>query len=145
MLESKFSKDYVSVAIREIAASYGEEAVISKHCDLFTKGIPDLTASFKGQTFWIESKVLRKGDKNLGEEIRARKQQLQHLKMTNLWHATEGKAVYIVRDEREPEVVCYWVEPTNLQARHGYRRFKHIRETLTTWLHSRLTTRSVIE
>lgn len=136
MLESRFSKDYVSVAIREIAlATYHERAEISKHCDMFTKGVPDLTASFFSRTFWIESKVLHRGDQALREEIRARKQQLQHLKMTNLYHATRGKATYLVRDERGPDVLIYWVDPTNLTHRNGFFHTTDPRRTLEEWFH----------
>lgn len=35
---------------------------VLKHCDRFTKGIPDLTVSHKIRTAWVEVKVMKSGE-----------------------------------------------------------------------------------
>lgn len=125
MLEKDFTKKHVTPAIRMTAG--GAPVIAIKHCDLFTKGIPDLTASFWGQTFWIESKVLR-GTKDLAEEIAARKQQLQHLTLIDLARVTHDRACYVVRDERTKTV--YWCNPLNLDIKMDVRVYKQIQQTL---------------
>lgn len=114
MLERAFTASHVVPALN---LAFSDQCEIIKHCDTFTKGVPDLTVTGGEATFWIEAKVLRKGDKDLAEEIVARKQQLQHRCLTRLYRFGRHRAVYLVRDERD--MTIYWCDPTNLTVRNA--------------------------
>ena len=71
--------------------------VLFKHADLCTKGIPDVSLTYSGQTLWLELKVLRRDAKKLCPVQLNRKEfsRLQLLIMTRL--DLKRNALYIVR------------------------------------------------
>lgn len=53
MIETQFTSKLVK-ALRE---GLGPDAIIFKHADGFTAGIPDITVTYRGYTMWIEAKL----------------------------------------------------------------------------------------
>jgi hypothetical protein len=82
-------------------------AVVFKHADRSTTGIPDWTMSLYGSTFWIEDKYLRTGDK-LHDIVPVQQLSTCH----QLHSATEGKCWVFVY-EQNPKQLTIWV-PRNL-------------------------------
>lgn len=62
-------------------------AVVLKHTDQFTSGVPDLSVTWGGATTWIEVKVVRRGHGILGRGA-------QTLTMQQMERA--GSALYVV-------------------------------------------------
>lgn len=71
-------------------------AVVIRHEDIRTAGIPDLSVTWRGNTWWVEVKYAN-------PTIHQREQ--QHLTMTRL--AAHGKAVYVVYYAGDKQVRVY--------------------------------------
>lgn len=78
-------------------------AVIFKHADRSTTGIPDWTLSAYGDTFWIEDKYLRKGEK-LRDIVPS-----QQLLTCHQVHTTTNGKCWVFVYEQDPQQLTIWV------------------------------------
>lgn len=94
MTEAKFTKRLITEIKKEMPG-----AVVFKHADKFTVGVPDMSVSWGGVTTWWEIKVFKNaGDKTI-EQLMVKSNKLwmrQALVLSSLYMATEGLAGYIV-------------------------------------------------
>jgi hypothetical protein len=70
-------------------------AVVLKHCDRFTTGIPDLSVSFKGNTFWFECKYEDMGKATDMYVYRVLENKVQNETMRRLYRET-NKAWFLI-------------------------------------------------
>lgn len=64
------------------------ESVVVKHCDTYTRGLPDISWTFYGGTTWVEVKKIDKGKKEFAETGQ------QRIMTTRM--ARFGSCVYVV-------------------------------------------------
>jgi len=62
-LETATSRELVS-RLKKLMPS----GVVFKHCDMLTKGIPDISVSYKGRTIWSEAKYIDDVTRISGDE-----------------------------------------------------------------------------
>lgn len=90
MIESKLTK----ALLKEIRARM-PYAVVFKHTEQVTSGVPDISVTYRGRTMWVEVKRVLRGFRDTG---------LQALTMKQL--AAVGLAYYVVYDlERDKTFV----------------------------------------
>lgn len=79
-------------------------AVVIKHCDRMTSGVPDFSVTMNGRTSWWETKYACPSFKSQG---------IQELTLLRL--ATAGYARYIVWEEKKGIRQTLIVHPRNIQ------------------------------
>lgn len=77
-------------------------AVVFKHAETLTSGIPDISVSILGGTSWVEVKYLRKGQK-LKDIVKT----LQVITCNSLATVCDGRC-WIVVYEEQPEQLTIW-------------------------------------
>lgn len=85
-------KQFVSRVVFTIKAHW-PDAVVFKHNDASTAGIPDVSVTLRGRTYWIECKKLNDRELLL-DVVERRRQALQHHILKKL--AWAGFAGYLV-------------------------------------------------
>lgn len=78
------------------------QAVVFKHADQFTAGVPDISFTFHGRTTWLELKHAKPSVQDTG---------LQAANMLRL--ANAGQAYYVIFDQQMDQT--FIVEPQNLK------------------------------
>lgn len=92
-----------TVRAMETAEKRFPNAVVFKHADRSTTGVPDWSLSAYGDTFWIEDKYLRKGIK-LRDIVPTQQLTICH----QLHTVTNGKCWVFVY-EQDPQQLTIWV------------------------------------
>jgi hypothetical protein len=105
MNESTFK----SALVKELRATCN--AVVLRHEDQFTHGIPDISVTLKGTTSWYEAKYVR-------EKKRVYSRGIQRMTMEKL--NEQGVARYILWVEEEGKKFTFIVEPTDLDHPEKY-------------------------
>lgn len=82
-------------------------AVVFKHTDAMTAGVPDISITYNGITLWLEGKVSRGGGKPEGTGV-------QLLTMQRLFN--HGRAAYVVWWQRDSERRTYILTPRQFGA-----------------------------
>lgn len=96
----KLERQYVRELIKVLAADL-EGAVVLKHSDQVTSGIPDVSVTWSGLTFWIEVKR--------GSAIKARGIQV----LTAMRLAKQGHCFFVLYDEDN----TYIIKPQQIKTR----------------------------
>ena len=79
--------------IQHLTVALGRRAVILKHNDRVTAGVPDISVTCGGRTTWLEVKLLRDWDEPLG----ALKKKFNALQLATMRLLAEnGRALYVV-------------------------------------------------
>lgn len=84
---------------------------IFKHSDRFTRGVPDISISWLGGTYWLEDKFRRKGQTL--KQIMQKRDQL--VSCHELSTSTSGRCWYVIYDEY-PKRTTIWIP--RVLARH---------------------------
>jgi hypothetical protein len=85
-------------------------AEVIKHADRFTKGVPDVTSSWMGATYWLEDKWLQ-----AGQHYKDIIDVAQMMRCHSLATTTNGKCWYVVFEE-SPNRTSIWTPVTLARA-----------------------------
>lgn len=82
-------------------------AVVIRHSDTFVAGIPDMSVTWAGQTYWLEVKVRRPGRSISSRDV-------QGESMHRLFLASGGRAIWVVYDEKFGVTRAQWGDTMDL-------------------------------
>ncbi len=97
------SESTLKSALVKLARAAMPQAVILRHEDQYTAGIPDISCTHKGLTIWWEVKYARPAVRDRG---------IQHLTCRRL--GTFGRCYYLVYQEKRGKKKTFIVHPNNL-------------------------------
>lgn len=110
-------------------------AVVFKHADSMTPGIPDVSVTLLGSTTWLEVKVSRDG-----RTIKGREQ--QHLNVVRL--SKSGHCFYVVYDlDRDLTILVKPSLKQRLDADGSVAFHGQAHDLLAEWIHAMHVTRSL--
>src|SRR5262245_45070822 len=88
--ESAFTRSILSILERR------HGGMNFKHADLFSTGVPDISHVSKGNTWWLELKVIEQATyEKFYEAVTLEKNKLQFINMRRLDKCSRGKAWYL--------------------------------------------------
>lgn len=101
-LETQYSAGLVRALRNELTG-----AVIIRHSDNFIAGIPDMSVTWEGQTYWLEVKVRRPNRSISSRDI-------QGEMMKRLFLASGGRSLWIIYDEKYNVTRAQWGDDDDL-------------------------------
>jgi len=103
-------RDYTTKQMKELRAAF-PGCEVTKHCENFTSGVPDVSFVNDGPTWWIENKR-----KLTIKECIDTVTPVQREKLRRLWFASNGRAIIACRVGPDRQAFTLLVHPVSLMA-----------------------------